>query len=64
MDDFYHVLREFAASWWLVFMMAFFVGTVLFALRPGSKELHRHIAETPLRDDDPRRLDTSAEQER
>jgi cytochrome c oxidase cbb3-type subunit 4 len=54
MDDTttYTLLRQFADSWFLLAMMLFFIGAVLFALRPGSRELHRHMAETPLRNDD------------
>ncbi|MGM0584834.1 MAG: cbb3-type cytochrome c oxidase subunit 3 [Pseudomonadota bacterium] len=53
----YTLLRQFADSWWLLFMMAFFIGAVLFALRPGSRKIHRDAANIPLRDDDPQRLD-------
>ena len=51
MDDTYSLLRHFADSWWLVLMMSFFIGCVLFALRPGSRKLHRDISKIPLRDD-------------
>ncbi|WP_339949985.1 cbb3-type cytochrome c oxidase subunit 3 [uncultured Albimonas sp.] len=51
MEDTYTVLRHFADSWWLLLMMSFFIGCVLFALRPGSRKLHRDISKIPLRDD-------------
>ncbi len=50
----YHLLREFSASWWLVVMMVFFVGVVLFTLRPGSKKTHDEIAQIPFRNDAPK----------
>lgn len=56
MDDTYTLLRQFADSWWLLAMFAFFIGAVAFALRPGSRALHRDIASIPLRDEDPGRL--------
>ena len=43
MDDTYTWLRHFADSWWLLAMMSFFIGCVLFALRPGARKLHRDI---------------------
>jgi len=51
--DTYTLLREFAASWMLLVMMLFFVGVVLWTLRPGSKKIHDDIARIPLRDDTP-----------
>ncbi|MGF1444873.1 MAG: cbb3-type cytochrome c oxidase subunit 3 [Pikeienuella sp.] len=50
----YHLIREFAASWWLLVMMIFFVAVVLFTLRPGSKATHDDIAQIPLRNDEPK----------
>jgi len=47
----YTLLREFADSWWLLFMMAFFIGVVLYAFRPGSKATHDDIARIPLRNE-------------
>ena len=55
--DTYTLLRHFADSWFLLVMMAFFVGVVLFTLRPGSRRAHADIADIPLRDDDPARLE-------
>jgi cytochrome c oxidase cbb3-type subunit 4 len=51
--DTYTLLREFAASWMLLVMMLFFVGVVLWTLRPGSKKIHDDIAQIPLRNDTP-----------
>ncbi|MEM1314091.1 MAG: cbb3-type cytochrome c oxidase subunit 3 [Pseudomonadota bacterium] len=55
-QDTYTLLRQFADSWWLLGMFGFFVLMVLFTLRPGSRRVHRDIADIPLRDDDPARL--------
>ena len=52
MQDTYTLLRHFADSWWLLSMMLFFIGCVIFALRPGSRRHHREMANLPLRDDD------------
>lgn len=48
----YAIVREFAASWGLVGLFVFFVGAVLFALRPGSREEHRDSANIPFRNED------------
>ena len=47
----YHVMRAFADSWGLLAMTLFFVGTVVFALRPGGKEQADEAAAIPLKDD-------------
>ncbi|MEL6793276.1 MAG: cbb3-type cytochrome c oxidase subunit 3, partial [Pseudomonadota bacterium] len=48
----YTLLREFADSWMLLAMTMFFVGMVLWTLRPGSKERHEDISRIPLRNED------------
>ncbi len=50
----YALLREFSVSWFLLAMMIFFIGVVLFTLRPGSKATHDDIAQIPLRNDSPK----------
>ena len=50
----YSLLREFADSWMLLAMFLFFIGVVLWTLRPGSKKIHDDIAQIPLRNDPPR----------
>jgi cytochrome c oxidase cbb3-type subunit 4 len=47
----YHIMRAFADSWGLLAMTLFFVGTVVFALRPGGKEQADEAASIPLKDD-------------
>lgn len=47
----YTAMRHFADSWGLLAMTVFFVGVVLFTLRPGSKKLAKDAAEIPLKED-------------
>lgn len=47
----YNTLRHFADSWALLVMTLFFVGVVIFALRPGSGEIARDAAQIPLKED-------------
>ncbi|WP_112320646.1 cbb3-type cytochrome c oxidase subunit 3 [Oceanibium sediminis] len=49
--DTYTLLREFADSWALLVLTLIFIGVVLFAFRPGSRALHKDIANIPLRND-------------
>ena len=51
MHETYDAFRHFADSWWLLLMLSFFIGCVAYALRPGSRKLHREIANIPLRDE-------------
>ncbi|PWE32267.1 CcoQ/FixQ family Cbb3-type cytochrome c oxidase assembly chaperone [Maritimibacter sp. 55A14] len=48
----YSILRQFADSWMLLFLMLFFIGVTLYTLRPGSKEQHRDSANIPFRHED------------
>ncbi|MBN9251705.1 MAG: cbb3-type cytochrome c oxidase subunit 3 [Mesorhizobium sp.] len=47
----YTALRTFADSWALLAMTLFFIGAVIFAFRPGSREKADEAARIPLRDD-------------
>lgn len=49
--DTYSFLRHFADSWMLVLMVAFFVGVVLFAFRPGSRKVHDDAATSIFRNE-------------
>ncbi|WP_199259106.1 cbb3-type cytochrome c oxidase subunit 3 [Paracoccus binzhouensis] len=49
--DSYSFLRELADSWVLLLLVLFFLGTVLFAFRPGSHPLHRDAAESIFRNE-------------
>lgn len=50
--DTYSVLREIADSWVLLALFAFFIGAVLWAFRPGSRDVHNDTANIPFRHDD------------
>jgi cytochrome c oxidase cbb3-type subunit 4 len=50
--DLYSLLREFADSWVLLALFLFFGAIVLWAFRPGSRALHRDIANIPFRHED------------
>lgn len=48
----YSILRNFADSWHLLFMTLFFIGVFAWALRPGSRKVHRDVANSIFRNDD------------
>ena len=48
----YTLLREFADSWYLLFMTLFFVGVVAWVFRPGSRKLQDEAASSIFRNDD------------
>ena len=48
----YESMRQFADSWGLVYLMAVFIGVILYTFRPGSKKSAQEIAHIPLREDD------------
>ncbi|OUS22887.1 CcoQ/FixQ family Cbb3-type cytochrome c oxidase assembly chaperone [Litorivita pollutaquae] len=48
----YSFLREFADSWMLMVLFAFFIGVILFVFRPGASKIDRDIAEIPFRHED------------
>lgn len=47
----YTFLRLLADSWVLLALTLFFIGVVVFALRPGSRGLHRDAAESIFRNE-------------
>ena len=47
----YSLLRQFADSWGLLYMVILFVGTILFTFRPGSKQKADEIAQIPFEED-------------
>lgn len=51
--DTYSIFREIADSWVLLLMFLFFVLTVLWVFRPGSRDLHKDAAQAPFRNDEP-----------
>lgn len=56
----YDMLRHFADSWGLLYMMAIFIAVVFFLVRPGAKASARAAARIPLDDGEP--LDRDARQ--
>ncbi len=50
--DTYSLLREFADSWFLLVLFLFFIGVVIWAFRPGSRAVHKDIANIPFRHED------------
>ena len=51
-QDTYSVFRAFADSWVLLAMFVFFIGVVVWAFRPGSREIHDDTANIPFRHED------------
>ena len=50
--DTYSLLREIADSWVLLALFAFFIGAVIWAFRPGSRETHRECSGIPFQNED------------
>ena len=50
--DTYSFLREFADSWFLIAMFAFFIGAGLWAFWPSQRAARLDAAEIPFRDND------------
>lgn len=48
----YSLLREFADSWMLLTLFGFFVGVILFVMRPGSTKTYKNVADIPFRHED------------
>ena len=48
----YTLLRQFADSWMLLALFAFFIGVVVWAFRPGSSRVHKDTANIPFRHED------------
>lgn len=48
----YSILREFADSWMLLMLFSFFVGAIVWAFRPGSRDTHNDTANIPFRNSD------------
>lgn len=49
--DLYSLLREFADSWVLLFLVLVFLGVVVWAWRPGSRAVHDDIANSIFRNE-------------
>lgn len=48
----YTFMREFADSWVLLLMFAFFVGVAIWVFRPGSKKTYKETANIPFKYED------------
>ncbi len=48
----YTLLRELADSWVLIGLFFFFGVAVLWAFRPGSRDVHRDTSNIPFRHED------------
>jgi len=47
----YHIMRTFADSWGLLFMVLYFLAVLLWVLRPQARALHDDAADIPFRED-------------
>ena len=47
----YNDLRHFADSWGLLALFLFFIGVVIFAFRPGSRDHAKTAANIPFKED-------------
>ena len=61
--DTYSLLREIADSWVLLALFLFFIGVVVWAIRPGSRAIHKDTANIPFRHEDKPASDTGASAE-
>lgn len=48
----YSLLREFADSWMLLALFTFFMGVIVFVMRPGSTKTYDKAADIPFRHED------------
>ena len=54
----YDMLRHFADSWGLLYMLAIFLAVVVMMVLPGAGARAREAARIPLADDTPRNNET------
>ncbi len=55
----YTFLRQLADSWVLLALTVFFLGIIVWAFRPGSRETHRETADIPFRNDTNRAVENA-----
>lgn len=58
--DTYSFLREVADSWVLLALTLFFIGTIFWAFRPGSRDVHKEVADIPFRNETAQPTDPEA----
>jgi cytochrome c oxidase cbb3-type subunit 4 len=56
----YTFLRQFADSWMLLALFAFFVGVIFWVLRPGGSKVYSDTANIPFRHEDKPATDKEA----
>ncbi len=47
----YTLMRQFADSWGLLYLVVVFIAVVIFAFRPGSKKYYSEQAQIPLKEE-------------
>jgi cytochrome c oxidase cbb3-type subunit 4 len=57
----YSLLREFADSWMLLALFAFFVGMVVWVFRPGATKKYENPSNIPFRHEDKPASDDDAD---
>jgi len=48
----YSLLRQFADSWMLLALFAFFIGVIIWVFRPGARKKYEDPANIPFRHED------------
>ncbi|MGX0877217.1 cytochrome c oxidase cbb3-type subunit 4 [Roseovarius sp. MBR-154] len=48
----YSLLRQFADSWMLLVLFAFFIGVVIWVFRPGATKTYENPSNIPFRHED------------
>ncbi|TCS67557.1 cbb3-type cytochrome c oxidase subunit 3 [Primorskyibacter sedentarius] len=48
----YSLLRQFADSWMLLALFAFFIGIIIWVFRPGASKTYSDTADIPFRHED------------
>ena len=62
--ELYTLLRHFADSWMLLALFLFFVGVILWVIRPGSTKTYRDTANIPFRHENaPAKAEANARKE-
>ncbi|SLN50103.1 Cbb3-type cytochrome oxidase component FixQ [Pseudoruegeria aquimaris] len=62
--DTYSITRQFADSWMLLAMFVFFLGIVVWVMRPGSSKEYKDVANIPFRHENKPAEDIAADAQR
>ncbi|GAW34320.1 cbb3-type cytochrome oxidase component FixQ [Roseovarius sp. A-2] len=57
----YSLLRQFADSWMLLLLFAFFIGVVIWVFRPGASKTYENPSTIPFRHEDKPARDDDAD---